>query len=475
MMKFYPVRGVDPVVCILRAAVVDVGVCDRRALVGQLLSESEVGCRIITGIVQAEVVLRLCQIHPRDTPTSDYCSLKPFLRMGSPATMEQTPEPDAAAAAAQAPIHFRAGKKRKAYRQRPDADASSSIPDEPDAPRQTADQDAISSAAVPDRDDHDVDESAVAAAVRRAARNARRARVRGVGFTSGARADDDDDAAARAEQALVLRDQDAEDGGAVVSGITGRFTHQTGLVSDLSDRHMYVSISSRLRLCCWARSDPPPLNPNPPGAPSNATNQSRNEYIESRLSSRPAPTGTSLTRERSGAGAAHDTAQGPPRPDQAATRGRLMEVDLDAQASSRAPPQGRDLSGRAGGAKRMRMGKDGKPWRPRNRRGSDDVKRDQLVEEFLRENRRELYPYHRRDIPLLSQRSQTNHASPFQSTCTTSPTHQPPAPRTPGRTAQRTSASPSSSSSSTWTTSRSGGRRRSRPRGLQSSRAQKRC
>lgn len=39
--------------------------------------------------------------------------------------------------------------------------------------------------------------------------------------------------------------------------------------------------------------------------------------------------------------------------------------------------------------KKPRLGRDGKPWRPRNRRGSDDIKRDQLVEEFLRENRRE--------------------------------------------------------------------------------------
>lgn len=41
--------------------------------------------------------------------------------------------------------------------------------------------------------------------------------------------------------------------------------------------------------------------------------------------------------------------------------------------------------GRSGKA---RLGRDGKPLRSRNRRGSDDIKRDQLVEEFLSENRR---------------------------------------------------------------------------------------
>lgn len=38
--------------------------------------------------------------------------------------------------------------------------------------------------------------------------------------------------------------------------------------------------------------------------------------------------------------------------------------------------------------KKVRLGRDGKPWRPRNRRNSDAIKRDQLVEEILRESRR---------------------------------------------------------------------------------------
>lgn len=40
---------------------------------------------------------------------------------------------------------------------------------------------------------------------------------------------------------------------------------------------------------------------------------------------------------------------------------------------------------------KVRLGRDGKPWRGRKRRGSDDVKRDKLVEEVLRENRLEIY------------------------------------------------------------------------------------
>lgn len=67
-------------------------------------------------------------------------------------------------------------------------------------------------------------------------------------------------------------------------------------------------------------------------------------------------------------------------------QGKLVEVDL---ASHPIPAAGDDRSGRE--TKRQRLGRDGKPWRPRKRRGSDDIKRDKLVEEFLSENRRECF------------------------------------------------------------------------------------
>jgi hypothetical protein len=39
------------------------------------------------------------------------------------------------------------------------------------------------------------------------------------------------------------------------------------------------------------------------------------------------------------------------------------------------------------GEKKPRLGRNGKPWRSRRRRNSDDVKRDELVEEVLRESK----------------------------------------------------------------------------------------
>lgn len=51
--------------------------------------------------------------------------------------------------------------------------------------------------------------------------------------------------------------------------------------------------------------------------------------------------------------------------------------------------------------KKVRLGRDGKPWRPRNQRGSDAIKRDQLVEDILKESRRTLLS------PLLPPREVT--------------------------------------------------------------------
>lgn len=98
-----------------------------------------------------------------------------------------------------------------------------------------------------------------------------------------------------------------------------------------------------------------------------------------------------------------------------------MEVDLGEEVRSRnaamterarrrllgeAVPDDDDDDGgtaqhqRSGGRPtKVRLGRDGKPWRPRNRRGSDDVKRDQLVEAILHENRREFF--YQPTLPVL--------------------------------------------------------------------------
>lgn len=86
---------------------------------------------------------------------------------------------------------------------------------------------------------------------------------------------------------------------------------------------------------------------------------------------------------------------------QPAALGKLQEIDLGDEVRSRNVEltdrarrrlDGEDVEDEnelgQGKSRKARLGRDGKPWRSRKRRGSDDVKRDKLVEEILRENRR---------------------------------------------------------------------------------------
>lgn len=85
---------------------------------------------------------------------------------------------------------------------------------------------------------------------------------------------------------------------------------------------------------------------------------------------------------------------------QPASLGKLHEIDLGNEARDknvvRTEQARRRLDGEEieddsapeGKFKKPRVGRDGKPWRDRKRRTSDDIRRDKLVEEVLRENRR---------------------------------------------------------------------------------------
>lgn len=114
------------------------------------------------------------------------------------------------------------------------------------------------------------------------------------------------------------------------------------------------------------------------------------EYVESKLASRHAPptTAQSLPPPPPDAPPGAAEAQKP------TIQGKLMEVDLGEEARSRnvalTEKARRMLSGDAEGESSAEGGRAGRKGRTagRNRRGSDDVKRDQLVEQFLHENRR---------------------------------------------------------------------------------------
>ncbi|PON27341.1 hypothetical protein TGAM01_v203722 [Trichoderma gamsii] len=283
------------------------------------------------------------------------------------------------------PIRFRAGKKRKAYRQKApaaeeaehgndgvataisptpvvpssnlnvdtgrDADdtgAEAQNPTQGDSEREEDDDD----------NNHTTEESAVAAALR--LRNARRAASRrgGVGFRSEGRSapGEEDDS----ENALVLRDQDKEAVAAhdrIVGGITNRFMHQTGLLTILDDSHMNAYIESRLASRNAANVPQGGASSSNSQLPPHASAQFQNDN------------GNPADKYR----------------DQPTRHGKLVEVDTTNLGNHQMNND----------SKRRRVDTDtAKPApqrRGRNRRNSEDIARDAMVEQFLSENRLDVY------------------------------------------------------------------------------------
>ncbi|KAM0330002.1 hypothetical protein ACHAQA_004171 [Verticillium albo-atrum] len=284
--------------------------------------------------------------------------------MASPPAETSTPEP---------PL-FRASRKRKANnrRQRQEDDDDT----EPTATTPSHLPDAAASTA-PSAPAEDSDPS-IAEALR--LRTLRRSRLNGVGFRAQSR--DDESTTTSSSRALVLKPQDEDT--APDGGITNRFAPQTGLVGELVNKHMMEYIESKLS------NRPSQSTPSP--APASSASPAP-----------PAPATHRPTDEPAGA---------------AIMQGRLAEVDLGDEARARniAMTERARLHGTAGAAggaaataggsgdadlsdpaaaqrvrKKPRLGRDGKPWRQRNRRTSDDLARDKLVEDILRENRLDVY------------------------------------------------------------------------------------
>ncbi|KJZ76695.1 hypothetical protein HIM_04031 [Hirsutella minnesotensis 3608] len=312
--------------------------------------------------------------------------------------MEPAPSHDADSS-----VLFRPNKRRKTYRQRPghpdpDTTPPSAAADGNKSPAQRSPTRSRSRGADRDGDGDgasgsDEDEPTVAAAVRLRS-NIRRARFRGVGFAPESRPDGHDDSAeSSSSRALAVRSPEApaDDehaaaiAAAVVQRITGRFMRQTGLIADLNDRHMYITPLPSLEIICPSRLYTSVIYGRA------CANHPRTEYIESRLSSRNAlpsastqPLSPSIDRAASPDVLAATSAPATGKTaDQPTKHGKLFEVDIPDEVRNR-----RD------GARRRPEETASKRRFGRNRRGSDDIKRDQFVEQFLRENRLDVY-----DVP----------------------------------------------------------------------------
>lgn len=158
-----------------------------------------------------------------------------------------------------------------------------------------------------------------------------------------------------------------------------------------------------------------------------ATDQAREEYVESELARRKRHAAEAAQQQQQqeeqeqqdGEGSTSSLQVDPSlsiaggRPEsQRVLQGRILEIDLGEEARARniemTERARRRLQGQIdeeeqddakGRNKKVRLGRDGKPLRQRNRRGSDDIIRDQLVEEFLSENRRMWQPQTPRALP----------------------------------------------------------------------------
>ncbi|KAG5747142.1 hypothetical protein H9Q69_013555 [Fusarium xylarioides] len=250
------------------------------------------------------------------------------------------------------PVRFRTGKKRKAYRQRvqeDDASVAETIQPHPNAPASEPRHE-IARKASPDRAQDEVE--SVAAALK--LRNARRARLGGVAFRNTNRPDDD----MNNERALIPHDaDDTSNNEPIMKGVADRFTHQTGRLTDLNDKHMMDYIESRL----YNRA---------------GGNTSQNTLSASTSDPARQPSATTTNHESG----------------RAVMQGQLMEISLeDHSARSENALQADSATDGGPRAKKPRLRRDGTPWRPRNRRDSDALKRDQIVDEILHETRLDLY------------------------------------------------------------------------------------
>ncbi|KAH9909231.1 hepatocellular carcinoma-associated antigen 59-domain-containing protein [Xylariomycetidae sp. FL2044] len=306
--------------------------------------------------------------------------------------------------AAEPPVVFR-GKKRKTYRQRGDAENDTTEVDKRDLEPSTSvvsPTPGLASANDLENDDDDDDDKnateqglSVAEVLR--LRNARKARLRGgVRFGPGDEKGQSGAAAADYEGAnmdelsLMIREEEnrALDASSAVDAATKRFAPQTGLSVDLVNKHMEEYIEAELARRHNAGS---------------ATSGSGGSG-----SSAAAARGIQQQKRNPNALVTPSFIDRKPPEKHNALLGKLMEVDLGEEMRSRnavlTERATRKLQGEAveddeptssSRPRKVRLGRDGKPWRPRNRRNSDDIKRDQLVEQILRENKLDNY-----EIPI---------------------------------------------------------------------------
>ncbi|KAL2011884.1 hypothetical protein VTN00DRAFT_4602 [Thermoascus crustaceus] len=189
-----------------------------------------------------------------------------------------------------------------------------------------------------------------------------KARRGGIEFSTSSRQRPDDDS--QYSDVVAAPDPESEK----IRAICDRFTTHTGQKVDV-DKHMMAYIESEMakRHHGTAATEAPASD-----TPKAGEGEPSNRQSDPRL----------LQREP-------------------ASLGKLHEIDLGQEAKlqniARTEAATRRLAGDQTASpeeespKKARSGKDGKPWRNRRRRNSEDIERDKLVEEVLRESKLDVY------------------------------------------------------------------------------------
>ncbi|KAK6843499.1 hypothetical protein PG987_004359 [Apiospora arundinis] len=283
--------------------------------------------------------------------------------------------------AAQPQVLFRGKKRKGQYRQRATDDdvqtATTEAGDGADAnrvdagPTTSAAEQSTESTTQPE-EQVAAEEEGVSVAELLRQRNARKSRLRGVGFAPKDAQGNDASNSFEDDLSLMIREEEQKAAVDVsAGGMSKRFSAQTGHVGEVVNKHMEDYIAAQLA------KRHAPTSPQPP---SSAAAQSRSSLDH-----------------------ANSSTHAVPKPEgHIAMQGKLLEVDLGDEVRNRTANMTerawRQLQGEkveddepTGPPKKVRLGRDGKPWRSRNRRDSDAIKRDQLVEELMRENRLDMY------------------------------------------------------------------------------------
>ncbi|KAL8821225.1 MAG: hypothetical protein Q9223_000691 [Gallowayella weberi] len=200
---------------------------------------------------------------------------------------------------------------------------------------------------------------------------------------------------------------DKEDSLDKILTVVDRFAPQTGQVADV-DKHMYA-ISNHT---------------SPPRKVAD-TDDVRMAYIDSEMAKRresqARPEAPSIDPD-SDDEILYDVTTALAKHRQPAALGKLHEIDLGRDATLKNIARTEAAKRRLEGGEpeieeamgKVRLRKDGKPWRGRRRRNSDDVKRDKLVEEVMKESRLEIYDEPEVELPNDEQAADDRVAEQFR-------------------------------------------------------------